>query len=112
MVGSTDFARGEDFATLAQAFLYAGAGNVVATLWPVDDEGAAVFAERFYAHLWQLAPPEALAAAQRDLIAGPRYRAPYHWAAYVVSGPGEFGRTAQSGGVVSVERQRQALGPR
>jgi CHAT domain-containing protein/tetratricopeptide (TPR) repeat protein len=87
-VGSTDFARGEDFATLAQAFLYAGAGNVVATLWRVEDEGAAVFAERFYAHLGQVPPPEALAVAQRDLIRGSRYSSPFYWAAYEISGGG------------------------
>jgi hypothetical protein len=37
--GSTSFARGEDYATLAQAVLYAGARNVVATLWRVEDDG-------------------------------------------------------------------------
>ncbi len=107
--GSTDFARGEDFASLAQAFLYAGAGNVVATLWRVEDEGAAAFAERFYAHLAQLAPPEALAAAQRDLIAGSRYRSPYHWGAYTVNGAGD---AAQTGRLVSVIPGRQFVRPR
>ena len=99
-VGSTDFARGEDFATLAQAFLYAGAGNVVATLWRVEDEGAAAFAERFYAHLAQLPPPEAVAAAQRDLIRGSRYPSPFYWAAYEISGGGLTG--AQMPSAVSV----------
>jgi CHAT domain-containing protein/tetratricopeptide (TPR) repeat protein len=110
--GSTDFARGEDFATLAQAFLYAGAGNVVATLWRVEDEGAAAFAERFYTHLAHLSPPEALAAAQRDLLAQERYRAPYHWGAYVLGGAGDTAGLAQSGRVVSVVPERQFVRPR
>ena len=86
---STQFARGEDYATLAQAFLYAGARNVTATLWRIQDEGAAVFAERFYGNLRSMAPAEALAAAQRDLLHSPRYASPYYWAGYQLSGDGE-----------------------
>ncbi len=87
---STNFARGEDYATLAQAFLYAGARNVLSTLWPIGDQGAAEFAGRFYAHMEALAPPEALAAAQRDLLRNPDFGRPFHWAGYILSGEGEF----------------------
>jgi len=83
---STQFDRGEDYATLALAFLYAGADNVVATLWPVEDEGAAAFAGRFYGELRETDPVEALARAQRELIAHPQYHEPYYWAAYRLSG--------------------------
>jgi CHAT domain-containing protein len=85
---STQFARGEDYATLAQAFLYAGARSVMATLWRIGDEGAAAFAERFYARLSAVGPAEALAVAQRELLQSSRYAAPYYWAAYQVSGDG------------------------
>ena len=34
---STSFRRSQDYATLSQALLYAGAENVVATLWRIDD---------------------------------------------------------------------------
>lgn len=85
---STDFARGEDYTTLAQSFLYAGARNVVATLWRIEDAGAAVFAGRFYHHLQQLPPREALAAAQRDMMRDLDYAAPYYWAAYFLTGEG------------------------
>jgi CHAT domain-containing protein len=87
---STGFARGEDYATLAQAFLYAGARNVLSTLWPIGDRGAAAFAERFYANLEQVAPPEALAAAQKDLLRDPDFGRPFHWAGYTLSGEGGF----------------------
>jgi CHAT domain-containing protein len=87
---STGFERGEDYATLAQAFLYAGARNVLATLWPIGDRGAAVFAERFYVHLERLPPPEALAAAQRDLLRSPDFGRPFHWAGYLLSGEGQL----------------------
>jgi CHAT domain-containing protein/Tfp pilus assembly protein PilF len=97
VVGSTGFARGEDFATLAQAFLQAGADNVIATLWRVEDAGAAAFAERFYRHGLDDGPAEALAQAQRDLLKG-RHRAPFYWAGYVVNGRGA-GRTQETAGV-------------
>jgi CHAT domain-containing protein/tetratricopeptide (TPR) repeat protein len=87
---STQFARGEDYATLAQAFLYAGSRTVMATLWRIEDEGAAAFAGRFYAHLALGAPAEALAAAQRELLKSSRYGSPYYWAAYQVSGSGDL----------------------
>jgi CHAT domain-containing protein/tetratricopeptide (TPR) repeat protein len=97
---STEFDRGEDYASLAQAFLFAGARSVVATLWPIADEGAAEFATRFYTHLAKESPPEALAAAQREMLAGGNRSAPYYWAAYQVSGDGESAgfRTAGAGG--------------
>jgi len=83
---STSFSPGEDFTTLAQAFLYAGARSVVATLWPIKDDAAAAFAERFYSGLQRSSAPEALADAQRAMIRDPRYASPFAWAAYTVSG--------------------------
>jgi len=87
---STGFETHEDYATLAQAFLYAGARNVVATLWRVPDDGAAAFAARFYRALAGRDPVEALAAAQREMLSDPRYAAPYYWAAYQITGSGSF----------------------
>jgi CHAT domain-containing protein len=83
---STAFVPGEDYATLAQAFLYAGADDVIATLWPVEDEGAAELAKRFYEELERAGPAAALARAQRSLLSQQRYSAPYYWAAYQVAG--------------------------
>jgi CHAT domain-containing protein len=85
---SSGFARGEDYATLASAFLYAGAGSVVATLWRIDDRGAAELATRFYRHLQDRAPAEALTLAQRDLLRSESFRRPYYWAGYRISGDG------------------------
>jgi CHAT domain-containing protein len=85
---SSQFVRGEDFATLARAFLYAGSDNVVATLWSLEDESAAVFAELFYRELEGVSPVEALARARRTMMAEERYASPYYWAAYRLSGSG------------------------
>jgi CHAT domain-containing protein len=101
---STQFARGEDYATLSLAFLYAGARTVVATLWRIGDEGAAVLAQRFYENLRSLPPAEALAAAQRALLGDPRFSSPYYWAAYQVIGSNALVGGAHSNTAVSVQQ--------
>ena len=85
---STSFARGDDYATLAEAFLYAGARNVISTLWRIEDQGAASFASTFYSALGTRSPVEALGAAQRAMLGMREYASPYYWAAYVASGNG------------------------
>lgn len=100
---STQFARGEDYTTLAQAFLYAGAGNVVATLWRIGDDGAAAFAAKFYANDGTVAPARALASAQRAMARDPRYLDPYYWAAYQVFGPGGMGPSSHRSAGSSVQ---------
>jgi CHAT domain-containing protein/tetratricopeptide (TPR) repeat protein len=86
--GTTHWSRGEDYATLAQAFLYAGTRDVIATLWQIADDGAAVFAARFYTDLQTVSPADALARTQREMIHDSRFSAPYYWAPYVISGEG------------------------
>jgi CHAT domain-containing protein len=90
--GQSAFESGSEAGSLAQAFLVAGARNVVATLWRVPDAGAADLAERFYRHLATgRSPSDALALAQRDgLVASPGYT----WAAYAVFGVGTTERKA------------------
>jgi CHAT domain-containing protein/tetratricopeptide (TPR) repeat protein len=90
-VESTRQAAGEDYATLAQAFLYAGSSFVAATLWRIDDKGAAEFAERFYGRLGALGAVDASASAQREMIRDARFASPYYWAAYQISGAGAPG---------------------
>ena len=85
---STAFDPGEDYATLARAFLFAGVDNVVATLWRIEDEGAAAFAAEFYRALVRGDPVEALAEAQRAMLGGGRYGAPFYWAGYRLDGRG------------------------
>jgi CHAT domain-containing protein len=86
IAGSSVFAPGEDYATLSQAFLFAGARNVVATLWPVEDRASAELASRFYEALAQHDAAAALAEAQRAMLTQDGLRAPYYWAAHQVAG--------------------------
>ena len=86
-----DAVRGSDHTTLAQALLYAGARNVVGTLWRIDDAGAAAFAEPFYRSLAGAAVARSLAEAQRAMLTSSRFAHPYYWAGYVLNGEGRFG---------------------
>ncbi len=80
--------RGEGVMSLARAFFQAGAHTVVASLWPLRDDEAADFFERFYRHLGQgRSVAAALQAAQRDLIAEGAPGAA--WAGLVVLGDGD-----------------------
>lgn len=80
--------RGEGVMSLARAFFQAGAHTVVASLWPLRDDEAALFFDRFYDHLGDgLSVAAALHAAQRDRIeAGAPAAA---WAGIVVLGDGD-----------------------
>ena len=83
--------------------------NVVATLWRVEDEGAAAFAAAFYRELRApsrsgvassseatphptsgrpISVAEALVRAQRAMMRDARFSAPYYWAGYRLSGTG------------------------
>ena len=93
--GAVDGWMGTSFGTtgdlaLSQAFLSAGALNVLSTLWRIDDAGAAVLGSRFYGHLRESSVTDALTAAQREMAADSRFSNPYYWAGYILSGEGRF----------------------
>jgi CHAT domain-containing protein len=82
-----DVPAGDDWVSLTRAFLHAGAANVVATLWPVDDWATAALMEEFYrAYLPRSDPARAIAAAQRALLAAPATSHPFYWAGFVAVG--------------------------
>jgi CHAT domain-containing protein/Tfp pilus assembly protein PilF len=77
---------GDDFVGLTRAFLHAGSGAVVASLWDVDDRSTLELMERFYARIGASdRPATALAAAQREMLATGELT-PYHWAPFIVVG--------------------------
>ncbi|KAL8658841.1 MAG: hypothetical protein Q9202_007406 [Teloschistes flavicans] len=49
--GAAQVSKGDDLNGLVTAFLLAGAGSVVSTLWPIDREDGLAFGERFYGEL-------------------------------------------------------------
>jgi CHAT domain-containing protein len=80
--------RGEGLLGLARGFLYAGARQVVASLWKVDDRATAVFMDRFYAALLRekASAPDALRQAQNEMSKDPAWRSPRYWAGFVLEG--------------------------
>ena len=89
-VGSGVFAdvpAGDDWVGLTNAFLQAGAKNIVATLWSVDDQATALLMERFYRGVTiGVSPAAALAEAQRGLMRSPATSHPFYWAGFVAVG--------------------------
>ena len=84
--GDGVFATQSDEGSLAQAFLFAGASSVVATLWPVRDSEASIMAMHFYSSVRRGRTPwDALAESQRAAI---RRGSGLTWAAYTISGVG------------------------
>jgi len=81
--------EGRTLASLTGSFLAAGSPAVVATLWDVQDDAAAVFMEQLYAQLRRgLTPAVALRRAKQRLRADPRWDRPALWSAYVLVGHG------------------------
>lgn len=73
---------------LTSAFLRAGARTVISSLWKVDDEATSITMKHFYRAYFRdgLGPAAALAEAQRKVRNVPRWRSPYYWAGFVVTG--------------------------
>lgn len=83
--------RSRDMSSLTAAFLAAGAGNVVGTLWDVSDASTRRFSEAFHRGLIAGQPPvDAVHAAQLEMItdSDPDVSKPSAWAAIQLYGPG------------------------
>lgn len=80
--------RGEGYLGLARGFLYAGAGQVLASLWKVDDRATSAFMQRFYEALLHdhLTAPAAVRRAQSEMAMDPAWHSPRYWAGFVVEG--------------------------
>lgn len=78
---------GDDVIGLTRGFLYAGARNVVSSLWEVDDEATSLLFQYMYEGLGQgRSPRQALAQAQARLLKEKPH--PFYWAAFFLSGSG------------------------
>jgi len=86
--GSGRIIHGEGLVGLSRAFFYAGARQVVSTLWRVPDQSAAELMGYFYEEM--LANGEdatsALRLAKVRLQQNRRWRSPYFWAPFVIQG--------------------------
>jgi CHAT domain-containing protein len=92
-------ARLEGASSLARAFLAAGAPGVIANLWPVDDEVALAFTNRFHAAFAERQDElAALHSAQAGMLASSdaRLRTPAAWAGFQL-----FGAAVTTGAVAT-----------
>ncbi|HSF19929.1 MAG TPA: CHAT domain-containing tetratricopeptide repeat protein [Vicinamibacteria bacterium] len=78
-------------AGLARGFLEAGARQVIASYWAVDDEATAALMKRFYEKLFSGTSVSA-ALKEAQLVVGrmPRFRSPYYWAGFELRGDWAF----------------------
>ena len=82
-VGPTN--RGDEVQSLANAFLYAGAREVLASLWPVSDRSTAQLMQIFYSGLNRgLTPAAALQQAMQEMSRQGHH--PYYWAGFQLIG--------------------------
>jgi CHAT domain-containing protein len=91
--GSGDRVAGEGVMGMGQAFLYAGTGTVVMSLWPVHDQATASWMQSFYSGYVGSGEPAARALEARQFLAGggedgahPEWAHPYFWAPFIVMG--------------------------
>lgn len=83
----SDVPPGDDWVGLVRAFLTAGASNVIATLWAVEDRATARLMERLHRRL-RMGDSEvsALSLAQRQTLRNPATSSPFYWAGFVLVG--------------------------
>lgn len=83
----SDVPAGDDWVGLVRAFLGAGAQNVIATLWAVEDRSTAEVMERLHRRLRAGASEAAaLSQAQRETLRNPATAGPFFWAGFVLVG--------------------------
>jgi CHAT domain-containing protein len=86
----TEIPAGDEFVGLTRAFLSAGASNVIATLWEVNDSSTAQLMRTLYSQMSDEPVSRSLAIAQRSMLHGDTgHRHPYYWSAFVVVGSSE-----------------------
>ncbi len=86
--GLGKLSRGEGLIGMTRAFLYAGASNLVVSLWPVNDESTAELMRYFYENLKKgVGKKSALQNAKVKLIHSNDWkRNPFYWGAFVLRG--------------------------
>jgi CHAT domain-containing protein len=89
---------GEGLVGFAWVLLHAGARNVIAGLWDVNDRSTYDLMTFLYSRLDTQSPADALRAAKLQLLEpGSRFRHPFYWAPFTVFlGPGPSRTTSSS----------------
>lgn len=83
--------KGEGIIGLTRAFIYAGASNLLVSLWKVSDNSTSQLMTEFYKQMLQKENEgknyaELLQKAKQTLIFGKDYSRPYYWASFIIIG--------------------------
>ena len=78
--------KGEGIIGLSRALLYAGAENLVVSLWNVADQSTAQLMVDFYQHVENAQFGTALKTAKLAMIDSEIYAHPYYWAPFILVG--------------------------
>ncbi|MEX2456149.1 MAG: CHAT domain-containing tetratricopeptide repeat protein [Balneolaceae bacterium] len=79
--------RGEGLIGFTRAFIYAGASNMVVSMWRVSDQPTAALMIHFYEQIRNgNSYSKSLREAKLELISDPSTAAPSNWAAFVLQG--------------------------
>lgn len=85
--GRARVAPGEELIGLGRAFLYAGAGALIASLWRIEDEHTVTLMERLYTALLNgMTKSAALQSAQLSLLREQPNLHPAFWGAFILIG--------------------------
>ena len=88
--GLGKIAKGEGVVGLSRALMYAGAKNIVVSLWPVSDISTSRFMIDYYDHHLYRSHDDTFAddlrAAKLNLIKSTDYSEPYYWAPFILIG--------------------------
>lgn len=79
-------AHGDEFMGFKRAVLAAGAQSALLSLWAVEDESTRILMTEFHRAWKTQSKSRAMQAAQLKVLADPRYRDPYFWAAFTLIG--------------------------
>jgi CHAT domain-containing protein/tetratricopeptide (TPR) repeat protein len=82
--------KGEGVMGLARALLYAGANNIMVSLWSVNDISTNTIMLEFYRKLItsgrRSSYPEALRAAKLKMIGSGKFSSPFYWSPFILIG--------------------------
>jgi CHAT domain-containing protein/Tfp pilus assembly protein PilF len=85
--GLGELHRGEGLIGFTRAFFYAGASNLVVSMWKVNDQSTAHLMINFYRYIREgHRYASALRKAKLDLVDHPEYAFPANWAAFILNG--------------------------
>lgn len=84
--GLGKLSKGEGVIGLSRALLYAGAENVLVSLWAVSDTSTANLMTDFYSSIVNENYSQALQEAKKSLINSDGFSEPYYWAPFILIG--------------------------